>query len=82
MTEEFRKLLSDGANHIRQREAWLKRLDAEPEKATGYDVRKLIERVRRLEISLNDYYHECECLAGLVIAKKLHDERPGPEVAT
>jgi hypothetical protein len=73
MTTELRDFIKAGSARIKERDKWLNRLHAEPATATGFDVRKLVERIRGLEAALNDYYRECECMAGVVIAKKMQE---------
>lgn len=82
MTSDLKVFLLAGAEEMQRRSEWLKALHADPAKATGIDVRNLIERTWGLEAALNDYYRECDCMAGLRVAKMLQARRPGPEVGT
>lgn len=73
MTDELRDFIKAGSVEMKRRDEWQNRLHAEPSAATGFDVRKLVERIRGLEAALNDQYRECNCMAGLVVAKKLQE---------
>lgn len=72
MTDELRDFIAAGAERMRERAAWLDRLHRRPDTALMTDAVALVDRVWALEKALNDYYHHCECFAGLKIAREFH----------
>jgi hypothetical protein len=54
-----------------EREKWLEQCDEFPGSTTVADVRKLVDRVRMLEKTIERLHQECECFAAAKVAGSL-----------